>query len=361
MHQRQEVHSGTANKLTGIEALRGIAAALVVFSHAARHVDRAVPAPNLITLFEAGHAGVDLFFTLSGFIILFVHRRDVGRRDRLGHYAARRFDRVMPLYWLALAITLGLSALGGHALPPAPWLAWWAALLPTIEQPLFGIAWTLQYEALFYVGFGVLIAWPRVGMALLAAWLLAIVLCAGKFIPSLALCQAFGLDFLFGMIAAELLHRVRLGQPLLLAATAGGMFTSAYVLEAVGLMDGYGVIARFAYGIPAAMLMLGVAAAERAGSLVVPRWLSALGSASYSIYLFQFVFIGITWQALLVSGQADRLPASALFLLLAGASLLGGVVVARTVERPLQGVLRRHGWTIRLAVLRKPTPSVRSA
>ncbi len=107
--------------------------------------------------------------------------------------------------------------------------------------------------------------------------------------------------------------------------------------------------------------MLGVAAAERAGSLVVPRWLSALGSASYSIYLFQFVFIGITWQAFLVSGQADRLPASALFLLLAGASLVGGVVVARTVERPLQGLLRRHGWTIRLAVLRKPTPSVRSA
>ncbi len=69
-----------------------------------------------------------------------------------------------------------------------------------------------------------------------------------RLIPSLALCQAFGLDFLFGMIAAELLHRLRLGQPLLLAAIAGGMFTLAYVLEAVGLMDGYGVIARFAYG-----------------------------------------------------------------------------------------------------------------
>ena len=156
-------------RLGGIEALRGLAASAVVLYHAARHVDKAYGAPGLAHAFLPGHAGVDLFFVLSGFIILHVHARDIGVPARLPHYANRRFSRVMPLYWVALCVTILAGSLGGHGWP-APWrVAVSASLLPAHLEPLLGVAWTLQYEIVFYAAFALLVldrksgrhCWPR--------------------------------------------------------------------------------------------------------------------------------------------------------------------------------------------------------
>ena len=91
----------SGSKFALIEALRGLAATAVVFYHTARHTDKAYGTPLLRQIFQFGHAGVDLFFVLSGFIILFVHFRDIGQPGRLSYYANRRFTRVMPTYWVA--------------------------------------------------------------------------------------------------------------------------------------------------------------------------------------------------------------------------------------------------------------------
>ena len=74
---------------------------------------------------------------------------------------------------------------------------------------------------------------------------------------------------------------------------------------------------------------------ERSGSLQVWRWLRTIGGASYSIYLFQFVFIGALWQALCASGLDRRAPTPLLFFGLATCAIAGGVLVSRVVERPL--------------------------
>ena len=61
-------------KLTSIEAARGIAAVMVVFYHAARHLKADYNVMPWEGIAQFGHAGVDFFFVLSGFIIFFVHR-----------------------------------------------------------------------------------------------------------------------------------------------------------------------------------------------------------------------------------------------------------------------------------------------
>src|SRR5579872_2146684 len=104
-------------RLTSIEAGRGIAASLVVLYHAARHIDENYGLPWLRALFQFGHAGVDFFFVISGFIILFVHYDDLGQPGRLGRYVERRFTRLMPTYWVALALTLAMVLAGTHAAP----------------------------------------------------------------------------------------------------------------------------------------------------------------------------------------------------------------------------------------------------
>ncbi|WP_336963458.1 acyltransferase [Sphingobium aquiterrae] len=341
--------AGRQRKLVGIEALRGVAAVAVVLYHVARHLDLAYGAPRLMRLFQPGHAGVDLFFVLSGFIILHVHSADIGRPERLGHYARQRFLRLMPIYWIALLLTALALAAGGNGAPSAGWLLWSATLLPTWGEPLLGIAWTLQHELLFYLLFAVLILSRRWGMALLALWIgwvgfgLAGI-AVGAIPPRLS--SIYNLEFLFGMGAAALLASGRIAAPRLMAGVGAVLLLASGTGESLGLLDGYGDAARLTNGIPAALLIGGLAAWERQRGLWVPAVLRVLGAASYSIYLFQFLGLAVAWQIWGwlappsgLDGAGVVLPC---FLMLGAVGVLGGVVMHRLVERPLLQWLRQR-------------------
>lgn len=338
-------------KLTGIEAGRGIAAVAVVLYHAARHIDKNHATPALLSLFQFGHAGVDLFFVISGFIILFVHLDDIGRPPRLGHYISRRFTRIMPVYWIALAVTVGLSVANGHPFPSLPNLAWSASLLPSHAEPLLGIAWTLQYEVVFYAVFCILILSRVAGMAILLAWLAAIVAAGIGPAPSAiphSLFALYNLEFLAGMLAAYWLRNHHLPAPRATLTAGTALFAIAAVAENAGLLNGYGDLARLAYGLPSALIVIGTAEASRQGLLAVPGFLRGLGAASYSIYLFQFVFIGIAWKLSLATGLDRLLPPAVIFVLLAASGVAGGVLISRTVEYPLIQLARGRRRKLRV-------------
>lgn len=329
-------------KLAGLEALRGVAATGVVIYHVARHLDLAFAAPGLRRWFQAGHAGVDLFFVLSGFVILLVHRQDLGRPGKVGHYCGRRFSRVAPPYWIALAATMLLAGLARHGWP-GPWAAVAnAVLLPPPDDLLLGVAWTLQYEVVFYAIFAVLILHRGCGLALLALWLTATALGMADAHSSWRqdpIGGIYGSEFFMGMLAAWLAGGP-VARPRSLAIIGAAAFATAGLLESMGVLDGYGALARLAYGLPAAALILGVVAAERADLGRAPRWLAALGSASYAIYLWQFLFIGVAWKTGQTLGLQRQAPVLAWFAVLVAAALAGGILVSATIERPLLRVIR---------------------
>ena len=320
------------NRLRGIEAARGIAACLVVFYHAARHMDAACHMPLLRRLFQSGHAGVDVFFVLSGFIILFVHAGDVGRPARLGHYAWRRFSRVIPVYWVALGFTLVLAAFAGHGWPAIGRVLYSASLLPSWSEPLLGVAWTLQYELVFYAAFALLILDARAGLACFAVWLAGIAACAFGLIATPlppSLLSTYNVEFFFGMGAALALRRWQV--PGWIGMLGSVLFAAACLAESTNVLDGYGRAARLAYGFPAALVVAGLAQAR-----FVWRGLSALGAASYSIYLFQFCLIGAAWQVLRHADCDIGMPA------LSAAAIVGGILFSRTIEYPLMQAVRKR-------------------
>ena len=308
-------------------------------------MDKAFGAPALITLFQSGHAGVDLFFAISGFIILFVHRQDIGRPSRLGRYLSRRFKRVMPLYWVALAATVVMGAAGSHAPPSAVTLVWAATLLPTVNQPLLGIAWTLQFEIVFYGVFAVLIVNRMAGAILIGGWFAWIAAAALGLhfnqVPG-ALCGIYGLEFLMGMAAAYVVNQSWMRRPWSMALAGLALFVTMMVMESAGLADGFAASARLVYGPAAALLIAGLATVEQGGGMRVPLWLQRLGGASYSIYLFQFIFIGPVWQAWLKAGLGHPGTRLFCFFALAAAALIGGLLVSRLVEQPLLSLTRRR-------------------
>ena len=140
-----------SGRLTGIEAGRGVAALLVLGVHARDHLfknfGQSVP---LGDLFVFGHAGVDFFFVLSGFIILYVHAKDIGRPHRLSHYLQRRFTRIYPFYWAALLLTLAVMSVSKAQIFPSFFHVVSSVLLiPLSGDPVIPVAWTLQNEVTF--------------------------------------------------------------------------------------------------------------------------------------------------------------------------------------------------------------------
>jgi peptidoglycan/LPS O-acetylase OafA/YrhL len=341
---------GASRRLPGIEAGRGIAAVLVILYHAVQHLDQAIPMPALKTALQFGHSGVDFFFVISGFIIFFVHARDIGQRDRIGHYARQRFTRLMPTYWVALALSIAMAMLGSnHGILSPDAILRSVTLLPSHQEPLMGVAWTLQYEVLFYLLFSLLIFSRTLGLAVLALWLGGTIVTAGGVGEGLLPPMVFGiynLEFLFGVAAAALFRSGAISSPRFILTAGLGLFGLASGLENAGVMDGYGPLARFAYGIPSALMVLGLAEADRRSLLRIPSALRMLGAASYSLYLFHVLFIAVGWQVLIVTGLHLALPIALQFLLLVLGGILGGIVMWACVERPLIRCLRQP-WGIR--------------
>jgi exopolysaccharide production protein ExoZ len=332
-------------RLDGIEACRGVAATAVVLYHVAKHINKAFVDPSLLSVLRFGHAGVDLFFVISGFIILFVHYDDIGCPARLAHYGERRFTRVMPTYWVALALTVAMALGGGHAVPSGAQAALSALLLPSHTEPLLSVAWTLMYEVVFYGVFAVLIVNRMAGLALCGVWLGWIVLAlrtdVGLGLPAF-LHGTYNVEFGFGMAAALWLKTRAVPTPGWMFAAGIAAFATAAVAENAGLLDGYADAARLAYGIPAALIVLAVADLSRRGVIAIPAPLRWLGGASYSIYLFQFVCMGILWQLMLNTGLDRRLPHAVVFCVLALGAVTGGIVMSRLVEYPLTSLIRQR-------------------
>jgi peptidoglycan/LPS O-acetylase OafA/YrhL len=323
----------------GIEVARGVAATLVILYHASRQIDAAFQTPVLKAIFQFGHAGVDLFFVISGFVIYYIHYQDVGRPERLGHYAGRRFSRIMPTYWVALAITVVITAMGHDGMPPPLAIALQAWFLPSGSPMILGVAWTLNFETVFYLFFASLILHRMTGWFLISGWFgfVAVVAVMGWHVPGLPdrFQNAMVLEFGAGMAIAAIATR-KILLPARSILTAGiAVFAIAACFEDRGQLNGYADIARLVYGGASVFIVLGLVSASNDGWFARPRLFGVLGGASYSLYIFQFVFIATTWQALLYSGLAARLNPLLQFVILAATTIIGGILASRYIEQPL--------------------------
>src|SRR5882762_1925446 len=152
-----------ATMYKSIQACRGLAALQVVLFH----LGGILAAPKYFGLpgfgraFIFGDSGVEFFFVLSGFIITWVHRRDFGKPAALPAYISKRLIRIYPTYWtifLSVFLLAWTSPALRSGLPATPGLLLRSLLLvpqdPTVAggtgAPVLIVAWTLQYEMIFY-------------------------------------------------------------------------------------------------------------------------------------------------------------------------------------------------------------------
>jgi exopolysaccharide production protein ExoZ len=337
--------SGVKPKLSSIEAARGIAATMVVFYHAARHLKADYGIMPWAGMSQFGHAGVDFFFVLSGFIIFFVHQNDLGHRSKLLTYFERRFTRIYPLFWVSLIVGIALSLFSStQKFKGFSAILQDATLLPFGGD--VGVAWTLQHEILFYLIFASAIISRRVGIAAFTLWLAFITVSwtVGS-VPSsspvlMRLASTFNLEFFFGMLAAYIVKNHVVNKRYLLLTFGVAGFSGFALAENFGVFNGYAASAQIAYGISSMLVVIGIASANLNGLLKAPRFLTELGSASYAIYLLHLPCIGVIYKLLGAAGLLTRLPLGLLYALLSTGAVGICFVISKLVEYPLMNFVR---------------------
>lgn len=351
------IRSTERSKLISLEAGRGVAALLVVLFHAGHHCQAVYGGFALGRLFAFGHAGVDFFFALSGFIIFEAHRNDIGNAKKLSHYVERRITRIYPIYWIILALTLLAVSLSSGVFPTAYYIVASFLLTPTREWPVMNDAWTLQHEMLFYTIFGLLILHRRLGIAVFMLWLAAIVI--DRFVAVqtesgflIRLLSAFNLEFFMGMGAAWLGRRWRIPAPRLFILAGIAAFFAIGAAEDAGLIGNSDFRVHLGYGAAATLAIIGLVAAERHHALVTPRILALLGGASYSLYLIHVLAIGAIWQIILHFKLDSGLPVSAVYTVLVVGAVVSGLLTNQIVEKPAIMFARRLFVPPRAAVRR---------
>ncbi|MFS2161439.1 acyltransferase family protein [Pseudomonas sp. Pseusp122] len=135
-------------RLAYLDALRGIAALLVVFTHS---LPLMYPGHIWLfdVLFDPGKLGVLWFFMISGVVIPYSLRPGP---DGARHFVVSRFMRLYPAYWLSLLAWLAMLRLTGGPLPP------WTQIVANLSmvqaalgfEDVIGLYWTLFIELVFY-------------------------------------------------------------------------------------------------------------------------------------------------------------------------------------------------------------------
>jgi peptidoglycan/LPS O-acetylase OafA/YrhL len=326
-----------------IQLLRAVAALMVVANHIIVLLNERLRVPGAPPL--NGAAGVDLFFIISGFVMTISSQRLFGKADGMRTFLARRIERIVPLYWIAttakILLVLAFPLLAINQIG-SPWRVISSYLfLPTFDprmpHPVLNVGWTLNYEMLFYVFFAVALGLrvpvlrvlvPALGTISILSWM------AKPTWPVwLVSYDSMVLEFLFGVLLAK--------------ATLAGRIAGRW-LSAVLFAGGFVVLMSFSdehlrvfrFGLTALAIVTGAVGLESTLGKRVPRWVLAIGDASYAIYLvhgFVLPSVGLWMEDRQMLG-----PHTILVAFVAGmvGSTSMGILVHRYLEVPMMRTLR---------------------
>jgi peptidoglycan/LPS O-acetylase OafA/YrhL len=298
-------------------------------------------------VFGFGHAGVDFFFVLSGFIISFVHNDDIGKPGRLGRYAWRRLTRIYPIYWFITIFEVARAAVSDTA---AERLGAWhlvrsAILLPDAAEPPIGVAWTLEHEMLFYCAFALAIASRRTGFVLLGLCLVLgianIALPSGGFLFDF-LASAFHLQFLMGIAAARIVSVTRVPGARIIACLGAVAFLIVGLGENAGLYGVGDVSEHMLFGAASMAVIVGMVGAERDGTLQAGGFTLLLGDASYVLYLLHLLVGTLFVRAMGVAGLIPAVPPVIALIVATLGCVASGIVVHLYIEMPALEWIRRR-------------------
>jgi peptidoglycan/LPS O-acetylase OafA/YrhL len=370
----KERTSRSANRIDGIDVLRGLCILAVIFLH----IDIRIPftqsavgahIPRLAwsVLFRSGHYGVVVFFVISGFLITNLSLKRWGALDQIQpiQFYGMRFARIVPclIALLSLLSLLDILGLKGFVIDPSRTTlgrALWSAAtfhLNWLEAKVgdlpgsWDVLWSLSVEEAFYFGFPLVCRFVRNKSIIVGLMLSFVVI--GPFARTifawndiwsdysyLSGMDGIALGCLAALVAADLRPGDRLRGRLawLGGAAIFGVIVLKPLVRTLGLYrTGLDITL---LEIASACLILGV---QQGMPLTAWYWkpLKWYGKNSYEIYLTHSFVMVLGAQAFLAVGTMYRVIPLWHIAMTFVAGLLG-YAVARSYSEPMNRNLR--GW-----------------
>jgi peptidoglycan/LPS O-acetylase OafA/YrhL len=297
-------------QINTLQALRGISALLVVGYHWQTFLNNVYAKQDLGSfIFKNGFIGVDIFFVISGFVMVFITQQPA--TQRVMPFLIKRMCRIIPLMWLALMIQHLINGASISSLIyDKPMLQNMFFILPGGDPPQYGkgfidIMWTLSYEIVFYMIFALSMKLSGKFRSVLATCLLILMVSGLQieysghitFHTELApqyhgflwpqsmlslMANPYFLEFIPGMLLAEIYLRMpkwHFWWIHFIAATGVMIFIWAF-------LGHFSTDNRLQTCLPWALLLTAsVLLWEKLGRIRMPKILLALGNITFGMYL----------------------------------------------------------------------------
>lgn len=332
------------HELVMVQCLRGLAAMMVVLYHCFPQLDRMGYRGNH---FQSLSGGVDVFFIISGFIMLYSSHHAPQRGA--GPFLLNRAIRILPIYWLLTSVMVVVALVApqlmastrfdtGHVLYSYLMLP---ARHPVLGQywPILAPGWTLNYEMFFYAIFALgLFALRDRGWRLVAfaGTIIALLTMVPLVMPVSGAWQFYTssvmIEFVYGLLAGmAYLHGWRISKTAGMLCIAVG-FALLLWSDFAPHPDIRGLV----YGMPALLIFVGAVFPRLSASGATWRLPKLLGDASYSIYLTNMIAmsaVGMMWRKLI----GGALPGNAIWFIAFAVPVCAaaGILFYRLVESPL--------------------------
>lgn len=334
-------------RLRELDLLRFVAAIAVMMHHftgvpqGSWNGDPRIIFPSLSTVTRFGHLGVNLFFLISGFVILM----SVWKRTP-GEFAISRITRLFPAYWVSVALSFVLFEIPGLVGKPPGTISRFLPNLTMLQSgvgagPLEVPYWTLWVELHFYVLIALLV-WRGVTygrcVAFMTAWLFAGVFAQetnSAFLKAMLITD-WAPYFIAGM-AFFLVYRHGSNIALWLLIGCCWALSVYYSLRTVLPWQAWPGVHEYVF--PAVItfifVLMALVAFHRLSWL---RWrpLTFLGALTYPLYLLHE-----TVSRVVIKQLDQRTDPRIVAVVAVVAALVSAYAVHRLVERPAQGPLRR--------------------
>jgi exopolysaccharide production protein ExoZ len=325
-------------RIDTIEIGRGLAALAVLMLHA-EGMKTQYFGTQTHRFFTYGFLGVDFFFVLSGFIIYFVHKADIGKPAKARDYLIKRTFRIYPAYLAVLALFIA-SIPFQNIKPVITALSSVSELAIFNKPPLIGQAWTLQHELVFYAVFLMCIVSKYLGGATFVVWILTCIFYhSGKgIVPNETwfdlLVHPFNAFFALGAITAFVYSK------------GGNIWrNSSFVFLLLGLSASVAIFylkldlktnsysRYFLSGLGFNAIMVGLLMSSKYLTKI-PTSIAFLADISYASYISHAFVIMITYTLMGKLNLFQALPQLICFLIAVGACLIAAYGLHRVVELP---------------------------
>jgi exopolysaccharide production protein ExoZ len=353
-------------RLSSIQFLRAVAVLLVVYTHS-MNIQMQFGHSWQQTFYHLdnfGCIGVDLFFVISGFIIMFIANKYKGANEAM-YFIGKRFLRINPIYYIATFLIFGFLLLKlyindipfkNHSDNTISSLFDSLTIIPSswdlkYFSPLLVVGWTLSFEWLFYILFAALIFMNVERKVLTMLCMILLFVGIGRIIQPTDLRFQFVLnpillEFVLGLTICQL-YLSKINVPTWVATIILSTGIICYVLlirfgyEGVwyyqNTINGKLSLMRFLlWGLPSGCIVAGSLFLERNGhlsKLFNNRLALLLGNASYSIYLIHYIILNafqLIYSKTIFFGQADLMIWLQLII-----TVFISVVFYKLVEKPL--------------------------